>query len=143
AGALWLEVFVLADTTIADIEHIQTIVKRFRPDRIQLNTAVRPPAEAAAQPASPEQMAAFAEVFGDKAEVIADFGVAAAHEGYSATRQDVVAMLQRRPCSADDVAAGLGIHRNEVAKHLGHLLEESAVHAEQRGNITYYLAAKT
>ena len=52
---------------------------RIRADRVQLNTATRPPAEEAAIGVPRERMERLAEVFNPRAEVIADFrGMAAA-----------------------------------------------------------------
>ena len=140
ANQLWLEVVVLAYTSVADVEKIAAIARRARPDRIQLNTVVRPPTESSALPVSPDRMAQFAALFDEGAEVVADFTRAHEEAGATATRDDVLAMLERRPCSTEDIAVGLGIHRNEVVKHVGHLLDEGAIAAESRGDVTFYVA---
>ncbi len=52
-GAIWLEVFLLGGTTDSD-EHaaeLAALIGRIRPDRIQVNTVERPPADASVDPA--------------------------------------------------------------------------------------------
>ena len=36
-------------------------------------------------------------------------------------RESILGLLRRRPCTLDDIAGGLGMHRNEVAKYLEEL----------------------
>ncbi len=140
SGPMWLEVVLLKGITGTD-EHVGKLaglIDRIQPDRIQLNTAVRPPAESSAEPVSPEDMARFKELLGERAEVVADFDYDK-HERFKGTSpSDVLDMLRRRPCSLEDIAQGLGIHRNEAIKSIEHLLRSGEVAGESRGNTTYY-----
>ena len=45
-----------------------------------------------------------------------------AQADFQAEAQSVLEMIQRRPCSLEDVASGLSIHRNEAIKHLEELV---------------------
>lgn len=141
-GCCWLEVFLLASHTgiRAEIEKIRKYVDKIRPGRVQLNTAVRPPAEDYAAPLTPERLEAFAELFVPKAEVIADFrGIHGADE-FRGGREQVLELLRRRPCTADDAAAGLGIHVAEALKHLEELSREGLAAPESNrrdGHIMY------
>lgn len=140
---LWLEVFLLADATDEEVERIAQCARRIQPDRVQLNTVARPPTEPSALPMSAERLTRLAALFGPNAEVIADFSATHDSPEFTATREDVLAMLKRRPCSLDDVAQGLNIHRNEASKHLGHLVESGAIRPETRGATTYYVVVST
>ncbi|MFA6715012.1 MAG: radical SAM protein [Victivallaceae bacterium] len=113
-GQYWLEVFITAGFTdnITQVEKIAEIASMIKPDRIQLNTVSRPPAEEYAAKVEFEDMAAYARLFRPEAEVIADFSGAHSAPVFSAAREAVIEMLRRRPCSLDDIAGGLGIHRN-------------------------------
>ena len=123
AGQLWLEVFLLDGVTATEdyVRKLATCIDRIRPDRIQLNTVVRPPAEASASAVPRERMERFAEMLGDNAEVIAGFEQASRRREVCATRDDVLDMLRRRPCSLDDIAQGLGLSRSDARKHLDRL----------------------
>jgi len=142
AGAYWLEVFLLGGMTAlpAEVEKIGRLIARIAPDRVQLNTVTRPPAEDFALPVSRTDMEHLARMLGDRAEVIADFRGVHRKGEFTAKREDVLDMLRRRPCTIDDIAAGLGMHANEAVKYVTELLERSAVVPEIRANRTYYKA---
>jgi wyosine [tRNA(Phe)-imidazoG37] synthetase (radical SAM superfamily) len=119
-GAYWLEVMVVGGLTATDaeIEKLADGARRIQPDRVQLNTVTRPPAEKQAAAVSLERLAQFATFFRPAAEVIADFRAVHQQADFVASRQEVLALLQRRPCSVADIASGLGMHQNEAIKHL-------------------------
>ena len=77
----------------------------------------------------------------DKAEVIADYRGVHKTEYFSIKRDDVLMLLKRRPCSVEDIAAGLGLHRNEVVKYLDELRSEGRVEVATKFNQLYYRAA--
>ena len=62
------------------------------------------------------------------------------HPEFAARREDVLEMLRRRPCTVEDIAAGLGLHRNEVVKYVQELTDENRLDAKQVGRLTYYKA---
>ena len=74
------------------------------------------------------------------AEVIADYhGVHKQHD-FHAQREDVLALLKRRPCTLEDIAAGIGLHRNEVIKYVQELCSEGKIEATTKRNRLYYKA---
>jgi len=145
AGQLWLEVFVIAGLNDSDeqIARIKACADRIDPHRIQVNTAVRPPAEADVGVPSAQRLEEIRERLGPRAEIIAPVSGLPDTAGARARRQEVLAMLLRRPCTAKDVAEGLGLHPNEAIKHLRRLLDEGAVQVRQRLYETYYEARRS
>jgi wyosine [tRNA(Phe)-imidazoG37] synthetase (radical SAM superfamily) len=143
AGAYWLEVFLLAGVTAitAEVEKLGKLIERIQPDRVQLNTVTRPPAEDFALAVSREEMEHFAADLGDQAEVIARFGGVSRRGEFAARREDVLELLRRRPCTVDDIAAGLGMHTNEVMKYITALLERGAIVADAGERSGYYRAS--
>lgn len=139
-GQLWLEIMLVADANDSDdeIDAMRRLAERIGPDRIQLNTVIRPPADAEARAVDPERMAEISKRFGARAEVIADYQA----KHFTATtrrrREEVLAALQRRPCTLSDVAAGLGIHRNEAIKFVTQLLKDGLIVRVRRGEQEYY-----
>jgi len=122
-GDYWLEVFLLAGHTAIDSEigRIAECVGRIKPHRVQFNTATRPTVEDYAVMVDRGRMAELASRFDPSAEVIADYRGVHAESDFQAERKSVLEMIQRRPCSLDDIAEGLGIHRNEVIKYVEEL----------------------
>ncbi len=143
SGQLWLEVFLLANitSTPSAVGKIAALAHRIRPHRVQLNTVARPPAESCAHAVSPASLQALAALFRPPAEVIAEYARTPGSPG-EAGEAEVRALLARRPCTLDDIANGLGLHRNEVLKHLGHLLRQGRITRETVGGRDYYAAAR-
>ena len=140
-GQVWLEVMLLSGVTglDAEVRKIAALAKGIGPDRVQLNTAVRPAAESFALPLSRERLEELARLFDPPAEVVADFREPAAQEG-AATPDDVLDLLFRRPCSAKDVADGLGIRPNEALKLIDELTGAGRAEAVRRDTGVFYKA---
>ena len=124
----WLEVFLLGGHNViqTEIEKIVRCVDRIRPDKIQLNTVVRPPAEDFAYTVAEEQLKAFASLFNPHAEVIAEYRGSITDNHSDTIDQDILAILQRRSCTLDDLSKALGISHNHVIKSIEYL---SGIHA--------------
>jgi len=137
---LWLEVLLLAGVTDGDeeVRAIAACAARVRPDRVQLGTVVRPPADAEARPVPAERLRRLAGLFDPPAEVIAEFSGPAPGGKPAARSQDVLEMLARRPCTAEDVAAGLRVELAEARRHLNELVSRDALRTAEREGRRYY-----
>jgi wyosine [tRNA(Phe)-imidazoG37] synthetase (radical SAM superfamily) len=140
-GAYWLEVLLVdgINSQPSALDSLVACVERIEPDRVQLNTVVRPPAEPDATGLSQSKMAELALRFGPHAEVIADFSKAFEHPDMAAGLQDVLSLVERRPCSIEDVAHGLGMHRDEVIKYINRLISQDQIRVQHTKDHTYYL----
>lgn len=139
-GRLWMEVFLVGGMNAmpSDVRKIAALARQIAPDRIQLNTAVRPPSEDFAATLSKEQMAPLTHLFQPPAEIIADFrGDSKKVRGNA---NAILAMLQRRPCTSAQIENAFGMHVNEVAKYLGRLLRNDQIRAEHRNRDVFYVA---
>jgi len=138
-GQLWMEIFLVGgmNSIPADVRKIAALAKEIGPDRIQLNTAVRPPAEDFATALSRERMEALSHLFHPTAEIIAEFQ--AMHEDRMQADQDtILSLLQRRPCTADQIADTFGMHLNEVLKYLGNLIRIDQIRTQRKQTTVYY-----
>ena len=140
AGELWLEIMLLAGITglAPEVECLAELAARIAPERVQLNTAVRPPAEAFVAPLTDDMLQEFAALFAPHAEVIAD--IAPGSGEHAAARADVLALLSRRPCTVADIAAGLGIHHGEALKSAAALVNEGAARLSTHKGRSFYVA---
>ena len=140
-GSIWLEVFLVGGITDAETEilKIKTWADRINPERIQLNTAVRTPAEDFVRLVSKEKMEEIAGVFGPHCEVIADYSKVHDLSEFHSTRDDVLELLKRRPCSIDDISGGLDLHRNEAIKYVQELLDQNLIRMEKRDDKALYV----
>ena len=138
-GQLHLEVLFCAGINDGDeqVGKIRAIIDEVNPDRIDVNTVTRPPAEAEAKAVPPERLAHICLLLGAKAHPIAG-GPEDADRAGPITAADLLALLRRRPCTLEDLAAGLRCHRWEAAKLLERLCREGKAHTRQQGEKVYY-----
>lgn len=123
----------------SDVRKISSLAREIAPDRIQLNTAVRPPSEDFTAALSKEQLPQLTDPFRPPAEVISEFKGDA--EPLQVDENLIFAMLQRRPFTSRQIAVVFGMHINEVAKYLGKLLRNDKIRAEHRNSFVYYVVA--
>lgn len=138
-GEIWLEVMLLQgiNTDPAQVRLIAEMCKDVRPDRVQLNTCVRPPAEADARPVSPEDMRAFAQYFRPPAEVVASFTGGALHD-FEADEAAILALVSRHPATVTEIAGFFGQSHPVILKHLEHLGAKGKVIVERQGDRVFY-----
>jgi wyosine [tRNA(Phe)-imidazoG37] synthetase (radical SAM superfamily) len=127
-GELWIEVFLVwgVNTAVSDVLKIAGLVQALNPTRVQLNTAVRPPCEEYAHAVPRHRMESLAELFSPPAEIMAEYS-SDASAGVRATEADMLGMLERRPCTLDQLCHVTGLHPNEVSKYLGKLTRTGQV----------------
>ena len=144
AGPIWLEVFLVEglNTDAAQIAKIENAIKRIQPDKIQLNTAVRPTAHAGVKRVDAEKMEAIAAQMGEKCEVVAVFSPGRHGRHIESKAENVLSMLKCRPCSLDDVSSGLGIARNEALKYIAHFKQQGLVQSCEKDGITFFQAIR-
>jgi wyosine [tRNA(Phe)-imidazoG37] synthetase (radical SAM superfamily) len=123
-GQIWLEVMLLKglNDTEAELTRLRRVIQKIAPDKIQLNTAVRPVVDDAARPLDQAEMETAAATLGGPVEVIASFSRADI-AGSPCQDDDLVEMLSRRPMTAADLAQVLGLPLDLVRRRLLYLCE--------------------
>jgi len=142
AGQVWLEVLAVAglNDTPDEARAIVGLLEGARIDKVQLNTVVRAPAEAWAEPAGEERLRELALVLEGLApvEIIGRY----ARREHAAQATDaqgrILATLARRPCGAAELAASLGLHPALVAKLLEELCHVGTVERTHVGSAAQY-----
>lgn len=140
AGTIWMEVFIVPglNSRMDQLRAIAVLARAIKPDRIQLNTAVRPTAEKRVGAVSASFLHEISTFFEPRAEVIAAFSGKEPGRR-SPDRGMILAMLKRRPCTADDVAASFSLDRIETAAALQLMADENLVRIEERNGEEYFL----
>ncbi len=108
----------------------------------RLDTPVRPTFDERALPVSQDILAGLCAAFTPVAEVVAErprtSGEAAGNA--SNAEREVLDLLQRRPCTVDDMAEGLDIHRATFGKVLAALEQRGLVHRVLRDGRVFWRA---
>ena len=140
AGQIWLEVFLIdgLNTDTEQIAKINGLIKCICPDKIQLNTAVRPTADTTVKRVKAQKLQSIAEQLGARCEVVVDFSPEQHSKNIEAKAEDVLSILKRRPCSLNDICSGLGIHRNEALKYIAHFKQQGLVNSEEKDGIIFF-----
>jgi wyosine [tRNA(Phe)-imidazoG37] synthetase (radical SAM superfamily) len=154
SGQIWLEVFFVEgiNTGTEQIARIKEAIKLINPDRVHLNTAVRPTADPNIARLSAEKLKEIANRLGPKCEVVADFSPARSgilnksksedllepHSVINRKAEALLSMLKRRPCSLNDICSSLGISRNEAIKHISDLQHKGIIQSENKEGTVFF-----
>jgi wyosine [tRNA(Phe)-imidazoG37] synthetase (radical SAM superfamily) len=127
-GQIWLEIMLLkgVNDSAAELAALSRVLKDLAPDKVQLNTSVRPVVEDWARALTREEMAAAATILGPGVEVIASFngGVLPYPSPGDA---DLVEMLSRRPMTTVDLSRVLGLPLPQVLDRLQRLCQAGLI----------------
>jgi wyosine [tRNA(Phe)-imidazoG37] synthetase (radical SAM superfamily) len=134
-GQIWLEIMLLKglNDSAEELTGLHRAISEMAPDKVQLNTAVRPGVEASARPLSQEELEAVAAFLG--AEVIATCQRQASTPA-AISDAAFVELLARRPMTAPDLAQALGLPLVLVREKLRRLRESGRIsynHYEDQG----------
>jgi wyosine [tRNA(Phe)-imidazoG37] synthetase (radical SAM superfamily) len=142
---IWLEVFVVPplNTTGDELADLRDAIRRIQPDRVQLSTVDRPPAEAWVEAAAADQLEHIREFLGDGIPVDI-IGLPHSRAGLPGFQADTYARIEqtllRRPCTAEDIARMTGLHINEVSKYLAELVVRGRVRTGRGRRGVFYQA---
>jgi len=141
-GDIWLEVFIVdgVNSSEEQMDKLSALIKRIRPDKVQLNTAVRPTAEPFACPVESGRLEELASLMGMGAEVIEPLRRERIPASRGTTPEKILQLLKRRPCTADELSLVLGINYVEASKELAEMEESGLLSSESRGGTIYYYA---
>jgi len=144
AGQIWLEILVLKgiNDQKEELTALKHLLQELSPDRVQLNTAVRPVAHKSARALTQEEMEAVADFLGAGAEVVAA-ARRMSPERLAVKDRDLIDMLARRPMTAGDLAQALGFPLAQVRQRLGKLAKSGLVRRDVHQNQDFYRSLVT
>lgn len=126
-GAYHLEILLVSGVNDAP-EHLRdlaALVRRIGPDRVELNTVVRPPAVAGIRGLSAEAMGQAAEFFSScPVEVLGSYEAKGRREAEEALEERLEALVRRRPCPVDEMADALGVSPEAVTRAVQSLVDQ-------------------
>jgi len=140
-GELWLEVFVVSGVNDDEksLKLIAALAGKIGPDRIQLNTVVRPPVESSARAVPAQVLEKFACLFQPVAEVIVPFSACEA-SAINGNDKDVAGLLARHPCVLGDVATLFGNDSKKAEAVLEKMVAQGRIRVEKHGAESFYTA---
>jgi len=143
-GQMFLEVVFLAgiNDTEEEEEALKDVIDTICPDRIQINTVVRPPSDSRAKPLDRERLEGLKLLLGKNAEVIA--GTPVGKDGFSGQTSAEILLdtLKRRPLRAVDMVNSLDLDPDEVDDLIKGLLIKGSIHKQEHSGEIFYLGSE-
>lgn len=142
-GEYWLEIFLLKDINDNEdeLDDIIKIVKRIKPDRIQLITATRRVANEKAKALSDEELKKIKKYFNSKCDIEIDIpNISENHKGNTRilTEEDIVNFLIRQPDTAYIIAKSFNENERKVKELLDLLIKKNKVREEIVNGVVSY-----
>ena len=137
---IWLEILFCKGVNDSKEELLKTkkVVDRIQPDRIHLNTVVRPPSEKWAVSLNQKEMEEIRAFFGVKASIISEFDPHPSSVLKKDIKEEILKILRRRPLSLADLSKGMGIPQNELDKYVKPLTREGKIQTRIFSGSIYY-----
>jgi wyosine [tRNA(Phe)-imidazoG37] synthetase (radical SAM superfamily) len=139
-GQIWLEILLCRGVNDGreEIEQLQQAIRTIKPDKVQLNTVVRPAMEDYAAPLLLEAMEHVKASLGGDTEIIAEFKGEGQTIVGAAVEQQIIHLIRRRPVTTDDLARIIGLHHLEITKILDKLTKEGKLSYRVFNHRIYY-----
>ena len=130
AGILWLEVLFVKDLNDTDeeVQKLKKVIAMIDPDKIHINTVVRPPADDSARPVGEERLREILKVFGEKAEIIGVYKEKHKTEERTGSEEAILALLRRRAMTIEGIATALMMRADEIIPVLKVMVKENLIH---------------
>jgi len=141
---IWLEVLLVRgiNDTPEEIYKLARVIEKIGPDKVQLNTVVRPPAEEEVFPLSQEELYSIQRELPGKVEVVGKFRKVFKGEHREKLETDIKSLLKRRPCTLSDISYALKVDPKEVMKNLTILEKHVEIKSELHNRKRYYISTR-
>lgn len=145
-GKIWLEVFIAKgiNDNWKELGNIYKVIKRLKPDKVQLNSLDRPPAYGNIQPVEISVLESIVKKWRDlpveivkriqKREEIASFS--------RNLENNILNTIKRRPLIIEDLEALTGKNKLELFKYIDVLEKENKIQARIVGDMIFYAPVK-
>ncbi|MDI6640933.1 MAG: radical SAM protein [Elusimicrobiota bacterium] len=130
---IWLEIMLVKGINDGEdeLKQMSEAIREIKPDKIQLNTVIRPAAEDFALPVDYKKLVKIKEIFGKNCQIISDFKYESCKKITGRVKGSIFEMLRRRPLTVKDISSSLGLNQNEIIKYLEILIKEGKIIKER------------
>jgi wyosine [tRNA(Phe)-imidazoG37] synthetase (radical SAM superfamily) len=140
-GGIWLEIMLIhgMNDSAEELEKFREVLGRISFDKIQLNTVTRPAHDKTAKPVNNAELARIGQILGGHTEVICGFDKRAEGLGIDDWVAAVLAILDRRSLTIDDIVKLTGISLIEAGKRLARLEQQQFLQVIEEGETRFYV----
>ena len=139
-GNLFLEVVLLSgfNDSEKELEGLKGMIDQVSPDKIQLNTVVRPPSDPRAISLDMKRLEEIKSLFGEKAEIIAQTPLKHKKGKDDTVNATILEMAKRRPVRARDVANVCDIPLKEAESLIKGLAVKGVLRQQEHEGEVFY-----
>jgi wyosine [tRNA(Phe)-imidazoG37] synthetase (radical SAM superfamily) len=143
SGQIWLEVMLVKgfNDNAAEMALLHDAIAQIHPDKVHLNTVIRPPAESAAQALSARELRRWQEILGANVEIIAERPERPAPAAGHLVVHDLIQLLARHPATLDEIVESLNCKHGIIWLIMNALLESGAIKVREHHGKKFYVAA--
>lgn len=139
-GKIWLEILFCkgVNDNEAEVLKMTEAIEKINPDRIHLNTVVRPPTVKWVKALTQKEMEEIQKIFGPKASIISEFDRHPSEIPANETESEILRILKRRPLSLGDISKLIGIAEPTLEKMIEPMVCGGKIKKKNFGASTYY-----
>ena len=124
--------------TDKEVLGLLNIINDIKPDRVQLNTVVRPPSEPGAISLSNEKLEEIKNFLGGNTEIIAAAPLKSRKNKLDSIGDQIIEMVKRRPVTVDDISNSLNIKKVETERFIKGLKIKGYIEEQRHGDNLFY-----
>jgi wyosine [tRNA(Phe)-imidazoG37] synthetase (radical SAM superfamily) len=141
-GKMWLEIMLVKgiNDSVEQLVALRKAVHQIQPDRVQLNTVVRPPAEKFARPMSHDDLVQIQCLFGPNTDIAAPKSIVHGPKSIVGGDPDaaIAATVSGRPVTRKDIEESLGIRGATLSASLRRLKRSKRIKPVGYSGKTFY-----
>jgi wyosine [tRNA(Phe)-imidazoG37] synthetase (radical SAM superfamily) len=123
-----------------EVFRMKQVLDEIQPERIHLNTVIRPPAYAIAQPVEEHRLKEIQKILGDRSEIIGIFKETQKSKEHDVDGHAILALLQRRAMTTRQMTESLAMKQEEIIASLNDLLQTKMIRTYRFNGEEYYQA---
>ena len=141
-GRMWIEILFVKGMNDHDAEvyKMKKVIDEIQPEKIHLNTVIRPPAYAIAQPVGEERLKEIQKILGDRSEIIGVFKETNNTNEHEIDSQAILSLLKRRAMTVAQMTDSLAMRQNEIITSLNQLHQGRFIKSYVFNGEEYYQA---
>jgi wyosine [tRNA(Phe)-imidazoG37] synthetase (radical SAM superfamily) len=141
-GQIWLEIMLAKgyNDQESEIRKLEEVIRGMRPDKIQLNTVIRPPSESGVEPVSQSRMKEIQALFGEQCEIIGTFDKHVGGDTGKSNSTEILALLERRAMTLDGLVSSQNASKDSIVESLRALKDAGLIVSFVHQNVEHFRA---
>jgi wyosine [tRNA(Phe)-imidazoG37] synthetase (radical SAM superfamily) len=139
-GQIWLEVVLVKglNDNAQEMALLHDAIAQIKPDKVHLNTVIRPPAESEARALSATELRRMQAILGTKVEIIAELPDMTAPAVGHLVVHDLMQLLARHPATLEEIGESLHCKHEIIGLVLNALVESGVVEVREHRGKKFY-----